>query len=308
MRQFPKPPLGGFGVLNQPTRMRHICHIDESGDFGQLTSANQNAQPALVVVGLIVPEEKTAQMGEEFLNLRKANEFLHSRRIVLGQDEFPSEDKGNELRWALRSDKIDWRTGQPWRDGALSVLGLALDLLERVEARVAGCVHVKPINQAFSGKNAYVSSVLSIAANFHSILEFGHPEEPREQLQMEGRIICDDQRGGKSAVHQHFDRRKFRRPEFENSQKRAGLQLADWLCSAIIAPMAATTCFNRADLPESKHINDLYLSLNEGENSPWRRLTRMQFPFADDNGARQPGILVDPPELRGRLFPDSPRS
>ena len=286
--------------------MRHICHIDESGDFGRLTSASPHVQPVLAVVGLIVPESKLAQMEKEFLNLRKTSEFLQSSRILLKLNGFPSEDKGKDLRVALKSDGMDWRPGESRQTGALSVLGLALDLLERAEARVAGCVHVKPINQAFSGKNAYVSSVLSIAANFHSILEFGHPEEPREQLQMEGRIICDDQRGGKPAVHQHFDRRKFRRPEFENSQKRAGLQLADWLCSAIIAPMAATTCFNRADLPQSKHVNDLYLSLNEGENSPWGRLTRMQFPFADDNGARQPGILVDPPELRGRLFPDFP--
>ena len=278
----------------------HICHIDESGDFVGLSSANPGAQPVLAVVGLIVPEGNLAQMEKEFADLRKNSEFLNRRRKGVERDDFPPEDKGKDMfRLPLRSDDADWQAG------ALSVLGSALDLLKRAEARAAGCVHIKPVDREFNGARGYVSSVLSVAVNFHRILELGHPEKERDRLQQEGRVICDWQEQAKSSVCSSFCERQFRPPEFEDSRSSAGLQLADWICSGIVAPLAAAACFSEAELPRSVHINPRYLSLREGENSPWARLMRMQFPFTDENGRHQPGILVHPEEFRPRLFASS---
>lgn len=283
--------------------MPRICHIDESGDLAPLSSATPGAQPVLAVVGLIVPESKLAQMERDFLAVRKTSEFLKGRRGAPSPDDFPSEDKGKDMfRLPLRSRDAGWR------GAALSTLGLALDLLERAEARVAGCVHVKPIDREFNGARKYVSSVLSIAANFHAVLEAGHPEQARGELLRAGRILCDrQQRRTETALHNIFAARALRPPEFGDSESSAGLQLADWICSGIVAPLAAAACFDRAQLPDSKHIHSGYLSLRAGKNSPWERLTRMQFPFADENGRRRPGILVHPEELRPRLLPSAQR-
>ena len=276
--------------------MSHICHIDESGDFGPLLSASANAQPVLAVVGLIAPKGKIAQMEGDFAQLRKASEFLKNRRSALGQNHLPLEDKGHALRRGLRSDEAQWRAG------ALATLDATLDLLERAEAQVAGCVHIKPVDRTFNGKRAYVSSVLSIAANFHRILE---AEEERGEARRKGEIICDEQQQAKSAIRRAFRRRNPPVPEFGNSEQSAGIQIADWLCSAVVAPLAAAICFDRADdLPESKHADPRYLALAEGENSVWARLMRMQFPFADDSGLRQPGIIVRPEKMRAKLFPE----
>ena len=156
-----------------------------------------------------------------------------------------------------------------------------------------------------SGDFAPLSSVLSIAANHrHILVNAGRKEKTRAQLRQEERIICDDQQQAKPAVRRIFRRRELPVPEFDNSKRRAGLQLADWLCSGIIAPLAAAACFNEEDLPGSKHVNARYLSLRDGDNSPWARLMRMGFPFVDDDGLRQPGILVNPERFRGRLFPE----
>ena len=269
--------------------MSHICHVDESGDFGALKSADAGAQPTLVVAGLIVPDKRLARMEAEFLNLRKTSEFLKSRRSALNLASFPLEDKGKDMfRWALRSRDAEWQSA------ALLVLGLTLDLLERAEARVAGCVHLKPADGEFDGRREYASSVLSIAANFRRIPGAGN-----------GRIICDEQQQAKSVVRRLFRRRQLPSPEFCNSGEIAGLQLADWICSGIIAPLAAAACFDKHDLPGSKHVAARYLALREGENSPWARLARMQFPLADANGLRRPGILVHPEEFRPRLFASS---
>ena len=286
--------------------MSHLCFIDESGDFAGLSSADARAQPTLAVVGLIVPEGALARMEKDFLHLRRTSEFLKSRRGLLGRAGFPPEDKGHDVfRWALRSAGIDRRTGEPWRSGALSVLGEALGLLERAGARVAGSIHVKPVDEEFDGARAYVSSVLSVAANFHRVLRAGQPEEAEERTRLRGRIVCDNQEQARRAARRVFRRRNFRAPDFVDSEKHAGVQLADWLCSAIVVPLASAVCFGEGDLPGSRHIDAGYLSLKEGGDSPWARLARMQFPFRDDAGRRRPGILVSPEKFRPLLFPAS---
>ena len=274
--------------------MRHICHIDESGTPLELLSPDDpNSQPALVVVGLIVPEGALAQMEEGFLNLR--------RRINPGGIP-EGENKGKGLSKSLRHPS-------PRRQNfALSVLGEALGLLESAEARVAGQIRVKPIGAKIDGEADYVRAILSIAANFHRILE---EEKSR------GRIICDGRRPGQNAaVERDFLAWKIRDGDdayprlpnplvFERSENQAGIQLADWLCSGIIAPLASTVLFGES-LPNSSHVHGNFLLLKRGENSPWARLMRMQFPFVDDDGQQQPGILVNPERFRGRLFPPEP--
>ena len=272
--------------------MSHICHIDESGDFGPLLSASANVQPVLAVVGVIAPKSKIAQMEGDFARLRTTSKLLKSRRSFRGQNRPSPEDKGHELRRELRSDNAKRQ------NGALAALDATLDLLERAGARVAGCVHIKPVDAEFNGEHAYVSSVLSIAANLHRVLEAETPGKTREAARQEGEIICDKQRQAENAIRRAFHRRELPVPAFGNSEQSAGIQIADWLCSALVAPLAAARL-----LPESRHADPRYLALAEGENSAWARLARMQFPFDDENGRRQPGILVRPRKFRAKLFP-----
>ena len=269
--------------------MRHICCIDESGDFGRLPSADSPVQPVLAVVGLIAPESATARLDAEFSALKKK----------LNPGRAPLEVKGKNLREALRSSR------PRRRNLALSHLGAALGMLEDAGARVAGRVCVKPIGGKFDGKGEYVASVLSVATNFQRVLEAGKSK---------GTIVCDGHRDfARREVGRRFLERKSRPsgdafpnvpapPVFVDSREHSGVQLADWICSAIVAPLAAAACFG-GRMPNSKHVHDNYLLLAGREERLWERLARMLHPFADDNGARQPGLLVAPNHFRPRLFP-----
>ena len=120
--------------------------------------------------------------------------------------------------------------------------------------------HIKPVDEEFNGEHAYVSSVLSIAANLHRVLEAETPGKTREAARQEGEIICDKQRQAENAIRRAFHRRELPVPAFGNSEQSAGIQIADWLCSALVAPLAAARL-----LPESRHADPRYLALAEGE-------------------------------------------
>ena len=258
--------------------MSYVCHIDESGDAGPLPSADSPVQPVLVVAGLIVSESALARMASDFAAVK--------RKVNPGA--VPPEVKGRTLREALRSPSAKRRRF------AESLLADAFDLMEDAGATVAGSVWIKPAGGAFDGNAAYVSSAMFVASRFQRFLA---------ARQSRGTIVCDNRfPAQRAAVVRAFRERKSRRagdafsrlpspPDFADSRDRAGVQLADWLCSALVAPLAATVyCDER-----SPHSRDGYLQLRErfGE-----RLMRMQ----DDDAAKQRGLRVAPGHPRMRLF------
>ena len=263
---------------SRPTRSSHICLIDESGDSGPLPSAGSPVQPVFVIAGLMVSEGALPQMEAGFLALKK--------RINSGA--VPVEVKGRGLREALRS------AGVKRREFALTLLDRALEILENANATVAGQVWIKPVGGEFDGNAAYVSSAMFIARQFQRFLE------ARESR---GTIVCDNRfPAQRAAVVRAFMARKSRAaggvfsrlpdpPLFTDSRKSPGVQLADWLCSALVAPLAATVyCDAR-----SPHACADYLRLRERFGV---RLMKIQ----EDDRANQRGLRIAAARPRLPLF------
>ena len=264
--------------------MSHICHIDESGDLHGLQSPWRLAkgQPVLVVLGLIVPEESLTQVTSRFLEIR--GKFGPGR----------AEVKGAELRGDLAKP-----SDENSRHAGLLALKAALELLENADARVTARVCVKPAGEPFDGDDAHDRALRFIAGNFSRFLR---------AEKSEGRVVCDSRGPFDSdnnmraarALRRPFG---FRRPEFPppvfaHSEDCVGLQLADWLCSALVAPVAATAyCGDCERLRESVHVNGNYLRFRDrhgGGEWLWRRQLR----FAARGGRMRMGLEVDDP--RGR--------
>ena len=270
--------------------MSHTCFIDESGDRrGLLSEARRSqAQPVYVVLGLIMSDEALAHITPEFVKIRKSVSPVEL------------EVKGNMLRGDIKQSP----------DGGIGPAGFvalkaALQLLDRADIRVTGRISVKPTDENFDGNEAEARALGFIVGNFSRFLL---------EKKTEGGIVFDSRGGGPDSEENKqvaramkkapgFSRPKLRKPPiFSRSEDCVGLQLADWICSALIAPPAATAyCGDCARLSGSPHIHKNYLQMRDqhgGGDWLWRRQLRFQ-----TGGKTRWGLEVDGPrEYSSRLL------
>lgn len=278
--------------------MFHLCYLDESGCVGPRPTADSQVQPVFALVGLVVPAARVMPLTREFIALkRRFNPGLFSGDAH-ALDAILAEVKGGNVRGDLRSSSRNRRRR------ALEFLERALDILERPpRARLVGRAWIKPVGGEFKGNEIYTCSAQAVAENFHRFLSAGGAR---------GMIVCDSRRpwANIKVAHSVFTR-KFRAagdplprlldsPVFADSQNHAGIQLADLLCSAIIAPLAAAVyCGEDGGGSAFAHPNYLLLRDRFGE-----RLKRMQFRFRDAAGRWRGGLTISDPGRRpgGLLF------
>ena len=277
-------PSGGPVFLN-PEEMPHTCFIDESGDRYGLHSPGRllEGQPVYVVLGLVVSDASLAQITPEFLRVREG--------FAPGE----SEAKGSDLRRDLKQPLAD-----DSRAAGFVALKAALRLLDRANARVTGRVCVKRAGERFDGAGAEVRALRFVAGNFSRFLR---------RKNAEGRIVFDSRGDPRASGENKQVVRAMRRPPgrawsklrhppiFAHSKDSVGLQLADWICSALIAPPAATAyCGDCARLRGSPHIHENYLQMRDqhgGGDWLWRRQLRFQA-----GGKTRWGLEVEDPRER----------
>ena len=263
--------------------MSHTCFIDESGDRrGLLSEARRSqAQPVYVVLGLIMSDAALAEITPEFVEIRKSVSPVES------------EVKGNKLRGDIKQS-----LGSGIGPAGFVALKAALQLLDRADIRVTGRVSVKPTEKNFDGNGAETRALEFIVENFSRFLQ---------KEKVEGGIVFDSRGSGPDSKENKqveramqkapgFSRPGLRKPTFSRSEDCIGLQLADWICSALIAPPAATAyCDGCARLRGSPHIHENYLQMRDqyGGDWLWRRQLRFQ-----TGGKPRWGLEVDDP--RGR--------
>ncbi|MDR3056184.1 MAG: DUF3800 domain-containing protein [Zoogloeaceae bacterium] len=237
----------------------HICYLDEAGCTGALPSADTQIQPVFVLGGLFVEAAKVQSMTHKLLalkrrffpNLLPANAHYH--------DWMAAEIKGADIRRKARS------TSRNDRRFACCLISAGLDILKQHDARMVSRVYVKPIGNPFDGAAVYTSTVQSICAAFQNYLAT-HGSR--------GIVIADSRNKGKNAnvSHSIFTQR-FRAagdpypallevPTFGHSDNHAGLQMMDFLCSALLFPIAAQVCAS-AHLTDKTHVSPHYLTLVE---------------------------------------------
>jgi Protein of unknown function (DUF3800) len=260
-----------------------ICFIDESGDDADLPAAASNIQPALVIVGVILDYTKLHQATSKLISLKQRfypHTAVHGHQYLAA---ILAEIKGSELRKnACESNKK--------RRHVFGFLKGVLDICEELEARIVGRVWIKGIAQAFDGMAVYTSSIQAMCSYFHDYLA------KENDL---GIIIADHRTKGLNVrvAHSIFTQ-KFKSsgdlydrilelPTFAHSDNHAGLQIADFIGSAIVTPLAVQAYC-------ASHLTGVHIRANyrrwPGQYSA--RIKALQHRYQQLNGRWIGGITV----------------
>ena len=262
-----------------------LCYVDEAGCTGTLPSPTSPIQPVFVLIALAFDSTALPDLTREYLAIKqrfypKANTTGHHLDMVL------SEIKGGELR------KKATIGNSRERRHAIGVYDKTLDLIERFGGEVFGRVWVKGIGVPVNGRSVYTYSIQDIFATFQEFLV----SRPREES---GIVIADSRNKAKNAQVSHsvFTRKfaaagdAFSRivemPTFGHSDNHVGLQLADFVCSALVFPFAVHTyCTGQVS---NLHVRPQYQAL---KSRYAQRLKNLQFRYRDASGRWRGGITV----------------
>lgn len=277
--------------------MSHLCYIDESGCLGALPAANSGVQPVFALIGLIVPAERLVSITHGLIKLKQRfnPQNFHNRNYL---ESILPEIKGKNLRNDLKSSRHKKRrTVLAFIDGVIRLLEVS------PQVRIVGRVWIKPVGKPFDGRSIYTSSVQCVASYFQAFLT---------KNMSYGVMACDSRNHGlNSQVAHSIFTQKFGKkqidlshiqdlPFFADSRNHAGIQLADIVCSTIIAPLAAGVyCSSSSVAPGFVHPNYLQLRKSFG-----KRLERLQYRYTENSGKRTGGIVVSDPNRKhsGHLF------
>lgn len=120
-------------------------------------------------------------------------------------------------------------------------LGETLSILERHEAEIVGFVYDKHVDANVAGESAYIRSVKHVYKTFNNRLaaagEYGFViadnRDDRRNREMSHEIYVEKFRGVDKLP------KIVETPTFGQSENHAGVQIADIVCSAFLAPKAA---------------------------------------------------------------------
>ncbi len=266
----------------------HICYLDESGCTGMLPAVNSPIQPVFVLGGVILDQQSIRAVTGALLALKQRFFPNLLAAGALYHDWMAAEIKGADIRKKARSSSRNERRF------AYTVIDAALKILETHKARIVARVYVKPVGAAFNGAAVYTSTVQAVYATFQEFLSAIHSI---------GLVIADSRTKGKNAIVSHsvFTQR-FKAagdpypalaevPTFGHSDNHAGLQMTDFICSALLYPIAAQVCC-AGHMTDITHISEHYDNLRTRYGE---RVQNLQFRYRDGDGHWRGGItLVDP--------------
>lgn len=266
----------------------YICYLDEAGCTGALPSANTAIQPIFVLGGIFVAEAAIRPLTLDLLALKRRFFPNLLSATSLHHDWMAAEIKGSDLRRKARSSNRNDRRF------AYGVISAGLAILKAHDVQMASRIYAKPIGGSFNGSAVYTSTVQSICSVFQAYLD---------SKQSRGIVIADSRNKGKNAnvSHSIFTQR-FRSagdpypsllevPIFGHSDNHAGLQMMDFLCSALLFPIAAEVCMS-AHLVDKTHVSPHYLTLKTKYGSDIKDL---QYRYQDPKGCWRGGLtLIDP--------------
>lgn len=218
-----------------------ICYVDEAGCATPLHTATDRTQPVFLITGLFIDQARVVDMTHEFTALKK--KYFPSRFAGLRHqlDAMPIELKGIEIKKALRGDE-----GRRSRKHHARFVDEVLELLKKLDVKIASEVWVKGVGRPFKGHSIYALSTQRITQLFEDHL---HRHAHR------GVIVSDFRSPGENRIVSHsiFTQmyRKKRKgnaypslleaPLFGVSNNHAGLQITDILTSSLLCPMATYT-------------------------------------------------------------------
>ena len=279
-------------AISAPTVGRAACYVDESGKAETLTRADAQQQPVVVIAGVTLPESELADVTHEWIELKSRFHPGLARGGKNGWlDGILHDLKGTTLRRGFRATGSNRQ-----HKHAVGLIDETLRLLEQHDGRILGRIWLKALDTPNDDLRMHTSSLRFICAAFHSRL--GDDEH--------GMVVVDSQtyQHNHRLAHSTFTLRFARKPSYErlvnvpvfgHSDNHAGLQIADLLCSAVLAPIA---CAAYADGYASwnTHCDPGFLDIRErfGE-----RLERLTYGWHNTRlGRKSSSIVVHDPNAK----------
>jgi len=262
----------------------YICYVDEAGEFSTLPSATSPVQPVVAVTGVVIAQDQLRSLTRGLLRLKQRFYPGAVRPSLSTLNWMLVEVKGSTLRADVRSGSRRKRTH------AYGFLDGAIRLLQSHGAFLISRIWVKGIAEPTNHVAAYTFSIQALCANFDAFLRsrtahgvvIADSRSPAENTQVSYSIFTQKFRRQGGDPHPSI----LEMPTFGHSTNHAGLQLADWICSGILFPMAtAAYC---AGTIESVHVHPDFAGLRD-RYSP--AIKALQYRYTE-GGRTHGGIVV----------------
>ncbi|MFI2258202.1 DUF3800 domain-containing protein [Streptomyces tubercidicus] len=261
----------------------YLCYIDESGTGQPLNPHVPDSVPVMAIGGFTVPEGQMKALAWDFIALKKQFRPELDKLATLSQ-VVNHEIKGEAVRKQFRS------TGRKQQRMAHRFVGRLLDILERRDCTVMARIWVKQDGVINDDKAMYGASVTALCANFEHYLTARSSSgivvlDSRNPTDNAGNVHCVTTRkfgkGGDRLPHLPES------PVFGHSNTHLGLQVADLLVSAVLAPAAAVTY--AGDLVANVHCHP---GFNEIRERHCPRLGGLQHRYQTSTGKWTGGVVV----------------
>jgi len=263
--------------------MEYILYIDEAGCPGQLPSQTSDVQPIFCITGIIVPREHLSSLTHEFLDLKRRFNPKHFQSLRHDLEIMLYEIKGSDLRSDIRGNSRNKRRR------AFGILDKTFDLLEKYNCKLLARGYIKRPAGTFDGNAVYTASMQAICGHFENFLA---------EQSASGVVIADSRKKHQNnRVSHSIFTKKFQQngdsypsiiemPVFGHSENHVGLQISDWIASAVLFPaLSHVYCTGHV---QSVHINPRHELI---KNRYSNRIRNLQYRY-QINGRFRGGITV----------------
>ncbi len=276
----------GLGYSRGP--LMQLCYVDESGTAELLTRADGQQQPVVVIAGVTLPEVHLASITQEWIDVKTRFYPALATRGHGWMDAILADVKGAKLRSGFR----DGATGRR-RKQAIGFVDHTIRLLERAGGRVIGRVWIKELDKSADDMAIHSSSLQFISSAFDASLPDGE----------RGMVVVDSQtyQHNHRLAHTMFTGRFSKSPRYTNlgdipvfghSDNHAGLQIADILCSTVLAPVGCAV-YASSYSGWNQHCHSSFLDIRDrfGE-----RIERLTFEWSNPKtGKPTSSVIVSDP-------------
>ncbi|HYB24932.1 MAG TPA: DUF3800 domain-containing protein [Solirubrobacteraceae bacterium] len=279
-----------------------LCYVDESGTAETLTEADRDQQPAIVIAGVSLPERDLLDITHRWLEL-KARFYPSAASRARGGwlDVILHNLKGTTIRNGFKT-----RATTRQKRNAVGFLDGMLKLLESYDAKIIGRMWIKELDVENEDMSMHGAGLQHICAAFDAML----PKAER------GMVVVDSQtyRHNHQLAHSMFTQRFGKTPRhcglvdmpvFGHSDNHAGLQIADMICSALLAPLAAAV-YAGPYKSWNRHCDRGFIDIREEFG---QRIAARTFTWKDYHGQDVPSLtLSNPVSKRGIKLMWSPET
>ncbi len=261
-----------------------ILYLDEAGDLKSLpaTPTSNTDQPVFVLGGILVGYARLDSLTNDFLHLKRRFFPRLNYRSASQLDAVLPEIKGVDLRRNTLGNRN-------LRRHTFGFLDKMFDLLEANNVAMTARIWIKPLAHTLRSTSIYTASVQRL----YDV--YDHYLTTQEDY---GLCLLDSRTKGLNVpvAHSIFTQKfktspKYPRivelPGFVHSDNHAGIQLADILCSALLASIAGQTyCSGHV---HNIHADPGYALMKQRYGV---RLKALQYRYPDATGKWRGGITV----------------